>query len=196
MSKTMYCTKCQRNEIEVSEENYNILHGQDGWAYNAYCNDCQYVDDIWNRDRCTRVEDFEVGKYHNFTKIDGRLEHFIIEITKRTPKFVTYKISNLTGFCQEGYNFPTTCRKKIKEHTYTQQNEIAYPSKKDNWSKVPWYYSITVGSLIKINSHIEKQKAIETKEQKIERYKQELIEMVKKDKELKEFVIAEMLKKD
>jgi hypothetical protein len=150
MSKTMYCTKCKRNKIEVSEENYNILHGENGWAYNAFCECCEYKDNIWNRDNCRWATDFEVGKYHNFTYIDNRLEHFIIEITKRTPKFVSYKISNLTGFCQEGWNFPTTCRKKIKE--YGDTNAIAYPSKKDNWSKVPWYYRITVDSLIKINS--------------------------------------------
>lgn len=152
MSKFMYCTKCQKTEIEVSEEHYNKLHGQDSWSYEAYCKDCKYMDDIWNRDKCSWVDDFEVGKYHNFTRINGRLEHFIIEITKRTPKFVSYKISNLTGFCQLGYNFPTTCRKKIKEYRYTTQNEIAYPSAKEKWSKVPEYYRITVDSLIKINS--------------------------------------------
>ena len=152
MSKTMYCTKCRRVEIEVSEENYNILHGENGWAYNSLCEECEYKDKIWNRDNCRWATDFEVGKYHNFTRINGRLEHFIIEIKKRTPKFVTYEITNLTGFCQIGWNFPTTCRKKIKEYRHKQDNEIAYPTLKDNWSKVPEYYKISVGSLIKINN--------------------------------------------
>ena len=152
MSKTMYCTICRRNKIEVANEDYDLLHGENGWAYQMLCKDCRYMDNIWERDKCSWAKDFEVGKYHNFTRINGSLEHFIIEITKRTPKFVSYKITNLTGFCQEGWNFPTTCRKKIKEYRYTAQNDIEFPSKKENWSKVPKYYRITVDSLIKINS--------------------------------------------
>ena len=135
------CSDCRHKTINIDQDEYDK---RDKMGFVVYCDECEYKNKIIHNEIRKRIahnvvgvfrpHTFELGKFHLFrleTIYKRFWRHFIIDITKITKCFITYKIQDISA----GEELWTECKRKIFNPSHHRQS-IKYPPRYDNINNI------------------------------------------------------------